>query len=293
MIEAPPVGAGRRSARLTAGLGRRVSVGLRHAVAIGAVVVFVLPLVWMLSTSLKSPREALIFPPVWLPASLQFENYRAAWVAVPFGRYMLNSILAASLTVLLQAITVTTAAYAFAQLRFRFREPIFVLFLTAMMIPIPVTIVPTFLLLSALGWINTYLALSVPFGASAFGVFLLRQTFLSIPADLVDAAKIDGASHLQILRRVMIPLGQPTLMTFLLLSFTWRWNEYLWPLIVTTSPTMRTLPVGLVLLRANEGHTQWHVLMAATVLTIAPIVLLFSVTQRQFVEGIARGGIKG
>lgn len=292
-IDTAPIEATPRRARPAIGLGRQVAAGLRQAVAIGVVVAFTVPFAWMLSTSLKAPSEALSLPPIWLLTSPRFENYAAAWTAVPFGRYLVNSLLTASLTVLLQAVTVTTAAYAFAQVRFRFREPIFLLFLTAMMIPTPVTIVPNFLLLSALGWINTYLALSVPFGASAFGVFLLRQTFLTIPADLTDAAKMDGASHLQILWRIMIPLGRPTLVTFLLLSFTWRWNEYFWPLVVTTSPTMRTLPLGLALLRASEGHAQWHLLMAATVLTIAPILLLFLLLQRQFVDGIARGGVKG
>jgi sn-glycerol 3-phosphate transport system permease protein len=195
--------------------------------------------------------------------------------------------------VLLQAITVPTAAYAFARLRFPGRDVLFVLFLGAMIIPVHATIFPSFLLLSALRWADTYLALTIPFGASAFGVFLLRQAFLSIPEDLVDAAKIDGATHLQILMRVLVPIARPMLLTFLLLSATWRWNDYFWPLVMTSTPEMRTLPVGVVFLHSSEGPTRWHVVTAATMMTIAPTLLLFAVLQRQFVDGLTRTGIKG
>ena len=162
-----------------------------------------------------------------------------------------------------------------------------------MMIPGQVTLVSNFLTLSSLKWIDTYWALIVPFGASAFGTFLVRQAFLSVPVDLVEAAKIDGASHLQILLKIMLPLARATVFTFMLLSFTWRWNDYFWPLIVTNAKEMRTLPIGLVIMRSTEGNTQWHIIMAATLMVVAPILGLFVLTQRQFVQGIARSGIKG
>ena len=192
-----------------------------------------------------------------------------------------------------QLFTVTTAAYAFAHLRFPLRGPLFLLFLGMMMIPGQVTLVSNFLTLSSLKWIDTYWALIVPFGASAFGTFLVRQAFLSVPVDLVEAAKIDGASHLQILLKIMLPLARATVFTFMLLSFTWRWNDYFWPLIVTNAKEMRTLPIGLVIMRSTEGNTQWHIIMAATLMVVAPILGLFVLTQRQFVQGIARSGIKG
>jgi sn-glycerol 3-phosphate transport system permease protein len=286
-------GRGRSGEKSLGPAAGRVEGALGHAALIGAVLLAGLPLAWMLATSLKSADDVYIFPPVWLPWPPRFENYSRAWESAPLWRYSVNSLVAALGAVGLQALTVSTSAYAFSQLRFRFREPMFVLFLVAMMIPVQVTLVPNFMTLKALGWIDTYGALIVPFGVSAFGTFLVRQAFLGVPLDLVEAAKLDGASHVQILLRVMLPLARATLLTFLLLSFTWRWNEYLWPLIMTTSPEMRTLPLGLVVMRAGDGNSQWHVIMAATVLVIAPVLALFVLIQRQFVEGIMRTGIKG
>ncbi len=291
-VLAPARGSGWSGILLGLRLGRAESV-LRHLALIGVVVLVGLPFAWMVSTSVKSQPDVYIFPPIWLPWPLHLENYRRAWEAAPFGRYLLNSLVVVIGVIALQAITVTTAAYAFSQIRFRFREALFLLYLAVMMIPPQVTLVPNFLTLTALGWIDTYWALIVPFGASAFGTFLVRQAFLTIPVDLVEAAKIDGASHPQILWRVMLPLARATVFTFLLLSFTWRWNDYFWPLIMTNSKEMRTLPVGLVIMRATEGNTQWHIIMAATLLVIAPILVLFILTQRQFVQGIARTGVKG
>ncbi|MCA1646568.1 MAG: carbohydrate ABC transporter permease [Chloroflexi bacterium] len=274
-------------------LQRRQASLLRHVLLVSVTVIVGLPFAWMLSTSLKALPDVFIFPPIWIPSPLHIENYRTAWDAAPFGRYLFNSLVTAAGIVGLQAVTATTAAYAFAVIRFRLREPIFLLFLAVLMIPPQVTLVPNFLTLTGLRWIDTYAALIVPFGASAFGIFLIRQAFLAVPVDLVEAARIDGASHLQILLRIMLPLAQATLFTFFLLTFTWRWNDYFWPLIVINSKDMRTLPVGLVILRSTEGNTQWHLIMAATLLVIAPIVVLFVMTQRQFVQGIARTGIRG
>jgi sn-glycerol 3-phosphate transport system permease protein len=291
-------GAGRRDllhnvANFPAIVPHQTPALLRHATAIGAVALFAFPLVWMVSTSLKAAPDVFIFPPIWLSWPPQFENYQYVWGRPLFGRYVLNSLVTATLTILLQSITVSTAAYAFARLRFRYRELIFVLFLGAMILPVQVTIIPSFLLLSALGWIDTYWALTIPFGASAIGIFLVRQAFLTVPAELVDAARIDGASHVQILLYVMLPLAQPILLTFVLLSFTWRWNDYLWPLIMTTSAEMRTLTVGIVLMQAGDGPRRWHVIMAATVLTVAPTLLLYFAVQRRFIESIVRTGLKG
>jgi sn-glycerol 3-phosphate transport system permease protein len=266
---------------------------LRHGVLLALVGLVSVPFAWMLSTSLKALPDVYMFPPQWIPIPPHPENYRLAWEAAPFGRYLVNSILVVLGVVTLQVFTVTTGAYAFAQIRFPFRDQLFLLFLAVLMIPPQVTLVPNYLTLSALKWIDTYWALIVPFGASAFGTFLVRQAFLTIPSDLIEAAKIDGASHPQILVRIMLPLAQATILTFVLLSFTWRWNDYFWPLIVTNSQDMRTLPIGLVFMRATEGNIQWHVIMAATLLVVAPILGLFVLTQRQFVQGIARTGLKG
>lgn len=266
---------------------------MRHTVLLATVVIVGMPFAWMVATSLKSLPDVYIFPPVWIPWPPHLENYVQAWEAAPLARYFLNSTIVVVGTLALQAVTVTTAAYAFAHIRMRFRDPLFLLVLAVMMIPAQVTFVANFFTLSELKWIDTYWALIVPLGASGFGTFFVRQAFLSIPVELAEAAKIDGASHPQILRHVMLPLARPTILTFLLLSFTWRWNDYFWPLIMTNSRDLWTLPVGLVVMRSTEASVAWHVIMAATLMVIAPVLALFVATQRQFIQGIARTGIKG
>jgi len=264
-----------------------------HAILLGAVVIIGAPVAWTLSTALKPLEEVYAFPPNWIPHDVQLQNFAIAWGRAPFDRFFFNSTLVAFVVLASQLITGSLAAYVFSQLSFPGRDAIFLAFLATMMVPMQVTVVPAFLILKTLGWIDSYQALTVPFFASAFGTFLIRQSFLSIPRDLVEAARIDGASHLRILWAVLIPLARPALVTFALLSFVWRWNDYFWPLIMTNSTTMRTLPVGLVLLRTTEGSIQWNVVMAATVMVIAPIMVLFAIAQRQFVQGIAQSGLKG
>jgi ABC-type glycerol-3-phosphate transport system permease component len=254
-----------------------------------------LPFLWMLSTSLKPDLRAVYqFPPEWIPREPAWDNYLRAWRAAPFGRYMLNSAIVAVGVMVLQVVNGCLAAYVFSRIRFPGREVLFLLFLAVLMIPTQVTVVPNYIILSRLGWLDTYWALIIPFAATAFGTFLIRQSFLGIPQDLVDAALIDGASHLTILRHIMIPLSKPMIITFALLSFNWRWNDYFWVLIMTNSDTMRTLPVGIVAMRGGaEGGSNWHIIMAATIIVLLPILLLFIVAQRYFIEGIARTGIKG
>lgn len=257
--------------------------------------VVALPFLWMISTSLKPDvRAVYVFPPQWIPSPVTWENYLIAWRAAPFERYLVNSVFVATTVTLLQVLNGCLAAYVFARIAFPGRDLIFLLFLAVLMIPGQVTVVPIYIMMSQLGWLNSYWALIVPFAATAFGTFLLRQSFLSVPAELADAAIIDGANHPQILRHVMLPLSKPMLITFGLLSFNWRWNDYFWVLIMTSSDTMRTLPVGIVAMRAGEdGGSKWHILMAATVIVIFPILTLFVIAQRYFVEGIARTGLKG
>lgn len=263
---------------------------------------FLIPFLWMISTSLKPDLKAVFqFPPQWIPNPPAFGNYIKVWQSAPFGRYLLNSIVVAVAGTAFQLINACLAAYVFARIKFPGRNLFFILFLAVLMIPSQVIVVPNYIILSRLPdpftgehMLNSYWALILPFIASAYGTFMIRQAFMTIPNDLVDAAVVDGANHLGILRNVMLPLTKPMLITFGLLAFNWRWNDYFWPLIMTNSVAMRTLPVGVVAMRAGaEGGTNWHYIMAATVLVIAPIVLLFSVAQRYFVEGIAYSGLKG
>ena len=273
-----------------------VPVALRfvsHAVLIAATLIISMPFVWMLSTSLKPLPDVFIFPPVWIPPHPQWQNFVDAWNASIFGRFYVNSIVVTCAILAGQLVNVTMAAYAFSWLRFPGRDTMFLMFLATMMIPAQVTIVPVFITLTGLGWIDTYAALIVPFFGSAFGTFLVRQMFLSLPAELVDAAKLDGAGHFRTLWSVMVPLSTPMIVTFGLLTFMFHWNDYFFPLIVTTSLQMRTLPIGLTLFEQADAGTNWNLLMAAAIFVMAPILILFLFAQRQFIQGIARTGLNG
>ena len=264
-----------------------------HAILIVATVIAVLPVYWTLSTSVKPLEEVYAYPPRWIPSQWMWQNYVRAWNDAPFGRYALNSVVVTCTIIISQLFFATLAAYVFARLSFPGRDLIFMAFLATMMVPTQAIVVPTFLVFKLLGWHDTYLALTVPFMVSAFGTFLIRQSFLTIPQDLIDAARIDGAGHGRIVWNVLVPVSRPAFLSFGLLTFTWRWNDYFWPLIMTNSTLMRTLPVGLVFLRTTEGSIEWNVVMAAAVFVVAPVMLLFAFLQRYFVEGVIQSGIKG
>lgn len=254
-----------------------------------------IPFAWMISTSLKPDLSAIfVFPPEWIPNPPMWSNYLKAWEAAPFGRYLVNSVIVSVSSTALQVFNACLCAYVFARIKFPGRDILFLLFLAVLMIPTQVTVVPDYIIFSRLNWLDTYWALIIPFTVTAYGTFLIRQSFLTIPNDLVDAAIIDGASHFGILRHVMIPLSKPMIITFALLTFIWRWNDYFWVLIMTNSDSMRTLPVGLIGMSAGpEGGANWQILMAATALVIAPVMLLFSLAQRSFIEGVTYSGLKG
>ena len=203
------------------------------------------PFLWMISTSLKSDSEVLIYPPVWIPTRLVWENYAEVTRLLPFGRFLLNTTVVAVTVTILELITSSFAAYAFARLRFPGRDKLFLLYLGTLMIPGQVTIIPNFLLVSWLGWVDTYWALILPAAFSAFGTFLLRQFFMSIPQELEQAARIDGCSFFGIYRHIILPLSGPALATLAVFAFMTQWNAFLWPLIVTNKETMRTLTVGI------------------------------------------------
>jgi ABC-type glycerol-3-phosphate transport system permease component len=273
--------------------GALLSLAALEAALVVVFILSVIPIVWTFSTSLKPLDEVYAFPPNWIPRQPQWGNYAKAWAAAPFARYALNSVLVTVTIIAVQTGLASLSAYAFSKLRFPGRDAFFLLFLATMMVPAQVIVVPVFIMLSKAGMLNHYSALILPFAASAFGTFLLRQSFLEIPDDLVDAARIDGAGDISIIKNVMIPMSKPSYLSFILLTFTWRWNDYFWPLIMTSSPEMRTLPVGLVFLRTSEGSIEWNVVMAASVFVILPIILLFLFFQRYFVEGVMSSGLKG
>ncbi len=262
-----------------------------HLLLILGGVAMVLPFYWMVSTSLKTPLEALAFPPTWLPASPQWQNYVEVFRQVPLWRYLFNTVLVAFLSLSGVLFTGVLAAYAFARLRFPGREVLFMGFLALMMIPLPVYLVPSYTILFRLGWIDTYAAMIVPWIVNIFAIFLLRQHMRQLPQDLFDAARIDGCSRFGTLWRIVIPLCKPPLVTITVFNVIASWNSFFWPLIVTNSDRIRPLQVGLAYF-SREQSTNYTLLMAATTLAILPLVALFFVAQRQIIQSQARSGLK-
>lgn len=264
-----------------------------HALIWAGGTIMVLPFLWMLATSLKSQGEAMAYPPVWLPQPPLWSNYLDVVQAFPFELFAFNSVKIALLGTLGQLLSTTLAAYAFARMSFPGRNVLFVILLSTLMIPSHVTMIPTFLLFNTLGWVNTHYPLIVPawFGG-AFGTFLIRQFFQTIPLDYSDAAAIDGAGHFQILRAIYVPLAKPVLATLALFTFMNHWNEFLLPVIYLTDQDQMTLTVGLSYFRLQYG-TLYHYLMAGTVLSTIPIFILFILLQKYFVRGIVMSGLKG
>jgi multiple sugar transport system permease protein len=278
-------------------LSRRVRKGIFatfwYAVLGTTAVVVMMPYLWMISTSLKGKRELFTYPPTWIPHVFRFQNYVDAWNAAPFGRYFVNSVFVAVAVTVGQLITCSLAAFAFARMNFKGKNFMFALFLSTTMISTQVTLVPSYLVLKNLHWLDTYQGLIVPFLASAFGVFMLRQQFMTLPRDLEDAAKLDGCGRLRFLWEIVLPLSKPVLASQALFAFMGNWNSYLWPLVVTTSKNMRTLQIGLRYFVSQEGGTQWGLFMAATVFVSLPVVIFYFIIQKSFVEGIAATGLKG
>lgn len=257
-----------------------------------AAVVMLLPFVWMLSTSLKTPSSVFVYPPEWIPKPVEWTNYVQVTRVMPFLRYVLNTAAVATSITLLHLTVSSLAAYAFARLRFPGRNRLFLAYLATLMVPGQVTLIPNFLIVKYLGWIDTYQALIIPQIFSAFGTFLLRQFFLTIPNELEDAARIDGASSFAIYWRIVLPLSGPALATLGVFTFTAQWNNFLWPLIVINDEQMRTLTVGLRAL-VGEFTVQYPLLMAGSVISILPMLIIFVVAQRFFVRGIALTGLGG
>ncbi len=249
------------------------------------------PFLWMVSTSLMGELEVFGFPPRLIPAHPQWHNYVSALTARPFGRYFLNSFLFAVSVVIGQVATAATAGYAFAKIEFRGRERVFLLFLSTMMVPTVVVLIPRFLMIDALGWVDTYAGLIGTELVSVWGIFLLRQAFRSVPSELEDAARIDGAGPWRVFWSVSLPLVKPALATLALFAFMEAWKNLLWPLIATRSMAMRTVEVGIASFH-GVFVTNWPYQMAAAVTAVVPIVLLFLVTQRYFVQGIQMTGFK-
>lgn len=258
---------------------------------IGSVLMLV-PFVWMLSTSLKAKSALLIYPPEWIPRPIMWENYKTAIKSFPFFQYLYNNIKICALIVLGTLVTSSLAGFAFARMRFRMRSALFLVILAMMMIPSQVTMIPVFLLVRDLGMINSHSALIIPSLVSPLNIFIMRQYFLTLPRDLEDAAYVDGCMPLVTFARIFLPLAAPAMAAISVLTFVGAWNSFIWPLILISDKSKQMMSVGLLNFK-NQYSADHHLMMAATLLSICPVLALYLFTQRYFVEGIAVSGMKG
>jgi len=274
------------------GLPRLAARGTLYALLIASALFMIVPFLWMLSTSLKADQYVLSMPPQFFPQPLTLSSYMRLTELFPIGRMFFNSLLVAVLTTLGQLLTCSMAAYAFARMHFKGSNVLFLVYLATLMIPFQVTIIPLFILMRYLGWINTYQGLILPGLFSAFGTFLLRQFFLSLPRELEEAAFMDGASHWTVYWRIILPLAKPALATLAVFSFMGSWNAFLWALFVVRDVEIMTLPVGLATLHGRY-LTEWNLVMAGTVITVLPMLVVYLLAQKYFVRGVVLSGIKG
>lgn len=267
--------------------------GIAYVICSLVSVIYIFPFYWMLATSLKSDSEIFQWPPAWIPAVLRWENYPAALTYIPYWLYMKNTVIICILSVIGTLVSCTLIAYGFARLRWPGRDVVFIAYLSTLMLPFQVTMIPLYIVFRNLGWVGTYLPLVIPtFFGSPYYVFLLRQFYRTIPNELSDAARIDGCGELSIFWRIMIPLTKPAMFTVALFTFLGQYNNFLGPLIYLTHENQWTISLGLQMFKNMYG-LQWQKMMAASTLTMLPPLVLFFFTQRTFMEGIALTGIKG
>ena len=288
-IQAKIENTGRRSPDV----GKIANKAVTYLLLIVLSIVFLLPLLWMLSTALKTLADVNTFPPIIIPNPMQWSNFVDALTKVPVLQFMGNSVAYCIITLIGDILSSSLVAYAFAHVRFRYREVVFVCVLATMMVPYEVLIVPQFLLFRELGWIDTYLPLIVPtFFGSPYLIFLLRQSFRSIPREIVDAARLDGASHIAIWWRIILPLSKPALAAVAIFSFVFHWNDLTGPLIYLNTNEKYPISLGLTQYTASLGTTQWNLLMAASLVAILPCIIIFFFSQRYMVQGIMVSSVK-
>lgn len=290
------VAATTRSARRQRLVGRTILYG----VAIGASILFMIPFAWTIFSSLKTPSELYIFPPKWLPASPQWGNYAEVFKVSPYGLWMWNSTLVSLLATFGAVLSAALVAYSFARFRYPGRDLIFMVTLSTIMLPVEVTLIPLYLLFNKIGWLNSYKPLIIPsyFGGGAFLIFMMRQFFMTIPMDLDEAARIDGAGYLRIFWQILMPLSVPALATAAVITFIAEWNAFLVPFIFLNDKAKFTVAIGMKYFQAIASNIdsiepRENLLMAAGLMMTAPIIVLFFVAQRYFVRGIVMSGIKG
>ncbi len=256
--------------------------------------IIAMPIIIAFFTSFKPPQEVITYPPRFWPSTWTLRNFEVAFSTNPFARFLLNSFIQTGLVTIGQVLFSLLAAFAFANLKFAGRNALFYVILASLMIPFELTFIPNFQLVSSWGWTNSYQGLAVPFLASAFGVFLLRQFFLGIPSDLHDAALIDGSSNWRYLWQIVVPLSKGAIGAFAIFAFLSAWNQYLWPLVITDKIEWRTIQIGIRFFMTNiERGADWGAVMAGAIIALAPTMIAFLIAQKQLVKGIAMTGLKG
>lgn len=270
----------------------RLSVWVRTTIIVIGGIIFLFPFVWMVSTSLTTTGELFKLPPQLIPNPIDTSAYERLFTEVPIGRWVANSVFVSLSVAALQVLTSAMAAYAFTRLTFRGRNAIFVIFLATLMVPFQVMVVPLFIELRYLGMLDSYAGLIIPEMAMPFGVFLLRQAFLSLPRELEEAAFVDGAGHVRVFFTLVLPLSKPAVATVAVFSFMGSWNNFLWPLVIINSPDLMTLPLGLSSL-SSRFVTDWNLLLAGATISVLPIVAVFLFAQRYVLQGVAMSGLKG
>lgn len=273
-------------------IGRATRMTLAYAVLIIGALFMITPFLWSISTSLKLPAQVFSWPPVFIPHPPHFDSYREILTGVNFGLFTWNTFKLATIVALGQVAVCSLSGYAFAKLRFPGKDLIFIGYLATMMVPGAVTMIPNFILMRTLGWVDSHTSLIVPGLASAYGTFLMRQFFLTFPRELEDAAKLDGCSPLSFFWHIILPNSRPIVATLGVMAFQGTWNDFLWPLIMLNSERNRTLQIGLSYFQ-NEHYAQWGLLMAGSVITVLPLIVLFFFAQRQFIQSIKLTGLKG
>jgi multiple sugar transport system permease protein len=283
----------RRRRRLRPAQRRTALVTWANTAAMAVVaLVFTFPFIWMFFSALKPENEVFSSRPTFIGSEIRWQNFADAWTLVPFGRFIFNGFLVATLGALLSVIVAVLSAYAFSRLRFAFRDRLFLLFVLTLVLPQEVLVVPLFIMMNQLGLVDSYFALIVPFAFTAFGTFLMRQFFLTIPIEYEEAARIDGASRFRTLRSVLLPQLTAPLSVLAVFSFIGYYNSYLWPLIIINSQELATVPLGLSMFTGEHG-TQWSLVMAASTLAVIPSLIIVALLQRQLIKGVALGGFGG
>lgn len=272
-----------------------IATGLAYLGFAIVVAIIGLPLLWMVLASFKESAEIYQIPVTWFPQKPTLMNYPDAWNAVPFATYFRNSIFTTACAAGSKVLLAISCAYALVYVKApkRLKDVTFVVILTALMVPAQVTIVPNYITMAHLDWVNTFQGIILPNAATAFGTFMLRQYYMGLPHEVIEAAEMDGATHMQRLWLVVVPMAQPAIVTVGIFAVVSEWNDFLWPMIVTNSNDMRTLPIGLFGLFQTEGMQNWGIIMAGTVFVVMPVIVLFIRTQKWIVDGIAAGAVRG